>query len=93
MVNIARLLSGNDAVVEGALAAGLDFFSAYPITPATEIMESIAKTNVKFIQGEDEIAAITMCIGASLAGSKAMTATSGPGFSLKQESIGYAFKI
>jgi len=86
-------LSGNEAIVEGVLKAGLGFFSAYPITPATEIMESIAKTDVKFIQGEDEIAAINMCIGASLAGSKAMTATSGPGFSLKQESIGYAYKI
>ena len=86
-------MSGNEAIVEGVLKAGLGFFSAYPITPATEIMESIAKTDVKFIQGEDEIAAINMCIGASLAGSKAMTATSGPGFSLKQESIGYAYKI
>ncbi len=93
-----KLLSGNEAIVEGALTAGLEFFSSYPITPASEIMQGIVKKqvelkNLKFIQGEDEIASINMCIGASLAGAKAMTATSSPGFSLKQESIGVSFKF
>lgn len=93
-----KLLLGNEAIVEGALAADLGFYSSYPITPASEIMESIAKKQIelkqiRFIQAEDEIAAINMCIGASLAGAKAMTATSGPGFSLKQEAIGLAFKL
>ena len=88
-----ELLSGNEAIVKGAQAAGIGFFSSYPITPASEIMEVIAKSSVKFIQGEDEIAACNMCIGASMAGARVMTATSGPGFSLKQESIGLAFKI
>jgi len=98
-----ELLSGNEAVVRGALAAGLGFFSGYPITPASEIMHEFAKyqsapsfaegRKIEFLQAEDELAAINMCIGASLAGAKAMTATSGPGFSLMQESIGFAFKI
>lgn len=96
-----ELLSGNEAVVKGALAAGLGFFSGYPITPASEIMHGFTtksnlasgKKKVEFFQAEDELAAINMCIGASLAGAKAMTATSGPGFSLMQESIGFAFKI
>ena len=90
-----KLLSGNEAIVEGALVAGLKFFSAYPITPASDIMHGIVKEQeqVKFIQAEDEIAAVNMCVGASLAGAKVMTATSGPGFSLKQETIGLAFKL
>ncbi len=93
-----KLLQGNEAIVEGALAAGLGFFSSYPITPASEIMQNIAKKQVelkqiKFIQAEDEIASINMCVGASLAGAKVMTSTSGPGFSLKQETIGCAFKL
>ena len=88
-----QLLSGNEAIVEGALAGGIKFFSSYPITPASEIMETMVKKPIEFIQAEDEIAAINMCVGASLAGSKAMTATSGPGFSLMQETIGFAFKI
>lgn len=89
-----KLLMGNEAIVEAALKSGVDFFSAYPITPASEIMHNVAKhKNIKFIQAEDEIAAINMCIGASLAGAKTFTATSGPGFSLKQESIGLAFKV
>ena len=87
------LLSGNEAIVEGAVKAGLKFYSSYPITPASEIMTFILKKDVTFIQAEDEIAAINMCIGASLAGKKSMTATSGPGFSLKQEGIGLAFKL
>jgi 2-oxoglutarate ferredoxin oxidoreductase subunit alpha len=92
--NPGRLLQGNEAIVEGALVAGIDFFAGYPITPASEIMELMSKElpclGKPFIQMEDEIASIGACIGASLAGSKAMTATSGPGFSLMQENLGYA---
>ena len=88
-------LLGNEAVVEGALAAGCSFYAGYPITPSTEIMESMARrlpllTDGVFLQMEDEIASMGAIIGASLAGRKAMTATSGPGFSLMQEQIGYA---
>lgn len=88
------LLQGNQAVVEGAIAAGVKFFAGYPITPSTEVAESLAeklpKNGGKFIQMEDEIASMGAIIGASLTGKKVMTATSGPGFSLKQELIGYA---
>lgn len=88
------LLQGNQAVVEGAIAAGVEFFAGYPITPSTEVAESLAeklpKNGGKFIQMEDEIASMGAVIGASLTGKKVMTATSGPGFSLKQELIGYA---
>lgn len=88
------LLQGNQAVVEGALAAGCRFFGGYPITPSTEVAELLAeelpKVGGKFIQMEDEIASIGAVIGASLAGLKVMTATSGPGFSLKQELLGLA---
>ena len=87
------LLQGNQAVVEGAIAAGVKFFAGYPITPSTEVAESLAeklpKNGGKFIQMEDEIASMGAVIGASLTGKKVMTATSGPGFSLKQELIGY----
>ena len=88
-------LLGNEAVVEGALAAGCSFYAGYPITPSTEIMETMAKrlpqlSDGVFIQMEDEIASMGAVIGASLTGRKAMTATSGPGFSLMQEQIGYA---
>jgi len=89
-----RLLQGNEACVEGALAVGLRFFAGYPITPSTEIAELLSerlpRVGGKFIQMEDEIASMGAVIGASLAGLKAMTATSGPGFSLKQENLGYA---
>ncbi len=88
------LLQGNQAVVEGAIAAGVKFFGGYPITPSTEIAEQLAarlpKVGGKFMQMEDEIAGMGAIIGASLAGKKVMTATSGPGFSLKQEAIGMA---
>jgi 2-oxoglutarate ferredoxin oxidoreductase subunit alpha len=87
-------LSGNEAAAEGAIAAGCRFYAGYPITPSSEIMERIAfrlrEVGGVFIQMEDEIASISAVIGASWAGAKAMTATSGPGFSLMQESIGYA---
>ncbi len=89
-----RLLQGNEAVVEGALAAGCRFFAGYPITPATEISEvmslKLPAMGGTFIQMEDEIASLGAVIGASLAGAKAMTATSGPGFSLMQENLGFA---
>ncbi len=86
--------SGNEAITEGAIAAGCNFYGGYPITPSTEIMERISvrfiDTGGVFMQMEDELGAIGSIIGASWAGAKAMTATSGPGFSLMQESIGYA---
>ncbi len=89
-----KLMQGNRACVEGALKAGMRFFAGYPITPSTEIAEisseRLPKLGGKFIQMEDEIAGISATIGAALTGKKAMTATSGPGFSLKQEGIGYA---
>jgi len=89
-----RVLQGNEAIVEGALAAGCRFFAGYPITPATEISEVMAQrlpgVGGTFIQMEDEIASLGAVIGASLAGVKSMTATSGPGFSLMQENLGFA---
>jgi len=92
--NRVALMQGNEACVEGAIAAGMRFYAGYPITPSTEIAELSAsrlpKVGGKFIQMEDEIASMGAVIGASLAGLKAMTATSGPGFSLKQENIGFA---
>ena len=94
MESKVKLLQGNEACVQGALYAGMKFFAGYPITPSTEIAELSAKMlpkiNGRFIQMEDEIASMAATIGASLTGLKSMTATSGPGFSLKQENIGYA---
>jgi 2-oxoglutarate ferredoxin oxidoreductase subunit alpha len=88
------LLQGNEAIVEGALRAGCRFFAGYPITPATEISEILSvklpRVEGTFIQMEDEIASLGAVIGASQAGAKAMTATSGPGFSLMQENLGFA---
>lgn len=90
----ARLLAGNEACTLGAIQAGVEFYACYPITPSTEIAEfcseELPKIGGKFIQMEDEIAAIAAVIGASLTGKKSLTATSGPGFSLMQECIGYA---
>ena len=90
----AELLQGNEACVKGALAAGCRFFAGYPITPASEIAHGMAyelpRLGGVFIQMEDEIASFGAVIGASLAGAKAMTATSGPGFSLMQEHISFA---
>ncbi len=89
-----ELLQGNEACVKGALAAGCTFFAGYPITPASEITHGMAyelpRLGGIFIQMEDEIASLGAVIGASLAGAKAMTATSGPGFSLMQEHISFA---
>ncbi|HBC91446.1 MAG TPA: 2-oxoacid:acceptor oxidoreductase subunit alpha [Pelotomaculum sp.] len=94
VAQLARLMQGNEAIVEGALSAGLRFFAGYPITPSTEISELLAARlplyGGKFIQMEDEMASMAAIIGASLAGLKSLTATSGPGFSLKQENIGFA---
>ncbi len=90
----ARLMQGNEACAEGAIAAGCRFYAGYPITPATEIAEIMARrlpqVGGKFIQMEDEIASIAAVIGGSVGGVKSLTATSGPGFSLMQENIGYA---
>ena len=87
-------IQGNEAIAQGALYAGLQFFAGYPITPSTEIAEILSeklpKLGQKFVQMEDEISSMCAVIGASLTGLKVMTATSGPGFSLKQEAIGYA---
>jgi len=89
-----KFMQGNEACAEAAIYAGCRFYAGYPITPSTEIMEIMAarlpKIGGSFIQMEDEIASICAIVGASLGGMKAMTATSGPGFSLMQEGIGYA---
>jgi 2-oxoglutarate ferredoxin oxidoreductase subunit alpha len=91
------LVQGNRACALGALDAGVRFFAGYPITPSSEIMESMARElppmGGVFLQMEDEIASICACIGASLTGMLAMTATSGPGFSLMQEGLGYAIMV
>jgi 2-oxoglutarate/2-oxoacid ferredoxin oxidoreductase subunit alpha len=95
MAENIKLIQGNEAVTEGAMIAGLRFFAGYPITPSTEIAEILArrlpKVGGKFIQMEDEIASMAAIIGGSCAGAKSMTATSGPGFSLMLEGIGYAY--
>ena len=92
-----QLVMGNMACMRGAIYAGMRFYAGYPITPSTEIAEGCArelpKLGGRFIQMEDEIASISAVIGAAVAGSKAMTATSGPGYSLMQENIGYAYMI
>ncbi len=86
-----KLLQGNQAIALAAVKAGLDFYAGYPITPASEVLhELINEETVTVLQMEDEIASINAIIGSSLAGAKSMTATSGPGFSLMQESIGLA---
>jgi 2-oxoglutarate ferredoxin oxidoreductase subunit alpha len=94
MTENIRLIQGNEACAEGAIAAGCRFFAGYPITPSTEIAEQLSdrlpRVGGKFIQMEDEIASVSAIIGASVAGLKSMTATSGPGFSLMQEGLGYA---
>ncbi len=94
MSNDKVFIQGNEVCVEGALYAGLDFFAGYPITPSTEIAELLSirlpRRGGKFIQMEDEIASMCAIIGVSLTGKKVMTATSGPGFSLMQEALGYA---
>jgi len=87
-------MQGDEAVAEGAIAAGCRFYAGYPITPASEVIVRIEKrlreVGGVYFQGEDEIASIAACIGASWTGAKAMTATSGPGFDLMIENLGYA---
>ncbi len=89
-----KFVQGNEACAEAALYAGLDFYAGYPITPSSEITEFLAsrlpQIGAKFMQMEDEISSMCAIIGASLTGCKVMTATSGPGFSLMQEALGYA---
>jgi 2-oxoglutarate ferredoxin oxidoreductase subunit alpha len=91
---VTKILQGNEACVEGAILAGVRFFAGYPITPASEIAEGMANRlpvmGGKFMQMEDEIASMAAIIGASLAGLKSMTASSGPGICLKLENIGFA---
>ncbi len=91
------LMQGNEACVQGAIKAGMKFYAGYPISPASEIAEicsvKLPQVGGKFIQMEDEIASAAAIVGGSLAGLKSMTATSGPGFSLKQEVIGYASMV
>ncbi len=94
MTESLAFMQGNEVCVEAALYAGLDFFAGYPITPSTEIAEHLARRlpsiGGKYIQMEDEIASVCAIVGASLTGHKVMTATSGPGFSLMQEGLGFA---
>ena len=95
MAKEIRFLQGNEAVSLGALYAGCKFYGGYPITPSTEIAEHLShelpKVGGRFIQMEDELAAMAATIGGSLAGKKSMTATSGPGMSLKMENLGYGY--
>ncbi|MCL4434044.1 MAG: 2-oxoacid:acceptor oxidoreductase subunit alpha [Actinobacteria bacterium] len=90
-----RLIQGNEACAEGAIAAGCRFFAGYPISPSSEIAEAMARMLPRhggvFLQAEDELASLGAVLGAALGGTKAMTATSGPGFSLMQEHIGYGY--
>jgi 2-oxoglutarate/2-oxoacid ferredoxin oxidoreductase subunit alpha len=95
---VRKLTQGNEAVFRGALAAGASYYAGYPISPSTEILNIASghaanHPDFRFLQAEDEIASANAVIGASLAGAKAFTATSGPGFSLMQEAIGYAQKV
>lgn len=94
MSTVSKFIQGNEVCVEAALYAGLDFFAGYPITPSSEIAETMAMRlpaiGGKFIQMEDELSSMCAIIGASLTGHKVMTATSGPGFSLMQEALGFA---
>ena len=93
-----RLVQGNEAVLLGAVKAGASYFCGYPISPSSEILAQASHYAAKhpefhFLQAEDEIASANAILGASLAGAKSFTATSGPGFSLMQEAIGYGHKI
>ncbi|MDD3045836.1 MAG: 2-oxoacid:acceptor oxidoreductase subunit alpha, partial [Candidatus Delongbacteria bacterium] len=95
MKKSVRFYSGAELVAKAAIDAGCRFFGGYPITPSSEIAEYMSvhmpRVGGTYIQMEDEIGAMGSIIGASLTGAKALTATSGPGFSLKQENIGYAY--
>ena len=93
----SHFMLGDQACAEGAIYAGCRFFAGYPITPATEIAERMAERlpaiGGQYIQMEDEIGSVAAVLGASVAGVRAMTATSGPGFSLMQENLGLAFMM
>ncbi|ADD69104.1 pyruvate flavodoxin/ferredoxin oxidoreductase domain protein [Denitrovibrio acetiphilus DSM 12809] len=95
MAKEVKFLQGNEAVVEGALYAGCTFYAGYPITPSTEVAEILAarlpKVGGRFVQMEDELAAMAATLGGSISGRKSMTATSGPGMSLKMENLGYGY--
>ncbi len=97
MAKRLEVMSGNETVARAAIAAGCRFYAGYPITPSSEIAEMMSallpKVDGKFIQMEDEIGSMAATVGASLAGLKSMTATSGPGFSLKQENLGFAAMV
>jgi len=93
-----RLVSGNEAILQGAIRAGASYFAGYPISPTSEILQQAAlysdeKSDFRFLQAEDEIAAAIATISASLAGAKSFTATSGPGFSLMQEALGWGHVV
>jgi len=92
-----HFMLGNYALVEGALAAGCDFFAGYPITPANEISERMSQRlpalGGKFVQGEDELFSIFACAGAALSGAKAMTATASAGYNYMQEGLGYCYAV
>jgi 2-oxoglutarate ferredoxin oxidoreductase subunit alpha len=93
-----KLTQGNEAVFRGAIAAGANYYAGYPISPSTEILNiasgwAVEHPEFRFLQAEDEIASANAIIGASLAGAKSFSATSGPGFSLMQEAVGYAQKV
>ncbi len=93
-----RFISGNEAIFQGALRAGATYFAGYPISPTSEILQQAAVSSegeggFRFLQAEDEIAAAIATISASLAGAKSFTATSGPGFSLMQEAIGWGHAV
>jgi len=93
-----RLVSGNEAIFQGAIRAGASYFAGYPISPASEILQQAAlyseeNSRFRFLQAEDEIAAAIATLSASLAGAKAFTATSGPGFTLMQEALGWGHVI
>ena len=93
-----KLVSGNEAIFQGAVRAGADYFAGYPISPASEILQQAAihsseHPGFRFLQAEDEIAAAVAVISASLAGARAFTATSGPGFSLMQEALGWGHAL
>lgn len=95
MAKEVKFLQGNEAVCEGALYAGCTFYAGYPITPSTEVAEILAgrlpKVGGRFVQMEDEIAAMAATLGGSISGRKSLTATSGPGMSLKMENLGYGY--
>src|SRR4030042_2646490 len=93
-----RLVSGNEGIFQGAIRAGASYFAGYPLSPPSKILQQAAlyseeNPELRFLQAEDEIAAAIATISASLAGAKAFTATSGPGFTLMQEALGWGHVV